>query len=118
MKMIIHLGLTVMFLWVLSILFSGIEIYSIGIAVVAGVVLCLINATIKPIILIIALPFNVLSLGFLTLVINGAMLMLAARWAPGFYIDGFWTAFWGAIVYTMLNSAISVGDSNNSTQES
>jgi putative membrane protein len=67
----------------------------------AALVLCAVNAIVRPIMLLLTLPITVVTLGLFLLVLNGAMLGLAALLVPGFVIDGFWTAVFGAIVISM-----------------
>jgi len=75
-------------------------------ALVAAVVLGLINATLKPVLQIISLPITFLTLGFFYLVVNALMLMLVSALVPGFSISGFWTAFFAAIVLGLLNTLV------------
>ena len=69
----------------------------------AAVVLGLLNIFIKPLILILTLPVNILTLGLFTIVINAALIMLAAAVVPGFEIKGFGSALLFAIVLTLVN---------------
>ncbi|MCL1787356.1 MAG: phage holin family protein [Defluviitaleaceae bacterium] len=102
--MLIRWILSVVFLYVLSFLFSGIEISTFFAAVVAAAVLGLISVTVKPLLQIISLPITFLTLGLFYLVVNGLMLWLVSALVPGFSISGFWTAFFAAIVLSLLNS--------------
>ena len=103
-KLIIHWIISAIFLYVLSFLFRGIVIDSAIAAIVAAVVLGLINATIKPVLQIISLPITFLTLGLFYLIINGLMLMLVSALVPGFYVSGFGTAFFAAIILSLLNA--------------
>jgi len=76
-------------------------------AIIAAVVLGLINAFLRPILVILTLPVNILTLGLFTLIINGALVMLAAAIVPGFVIGGFWQAVLFAIVLSLVNIGIS-----------
>jgi len=73
-------------------------------ALVAAIVLGLINATLKPVLQFISLPITFLSLGLFYLVINGLMLMLVSALVPGFTVSGFFTAFFASIVLSLLNA--------------
>lgn len=64
----------------------------------AALALCAVNAIVRPIMLLLTLPFTVITLGLFLFVLNGAMLGLAALLVPGFVIDSFWTALFGAII--------------------
>ena len=89
-------------------LISGIKIESIGMGIVAAGILGIVNAVIRPIVLILTLPINLLSLGLFTLVINAAMLMLVSEVVPGFVIMSFWAAFWGAIVISLISWIVNI----------
>jgi putative membrane protein len=67
----------------------------------AALVLGMVNAIVRPIMLILTLPITLVTLGLFLLVLNGAMLGLAALVVPGFIIDGFWPALFGAIIVSL-----------------
>jgi putative membrane protein len=67
----------------------------------AALVLGVVNAIVRPIMLILTLPITLVTLGLFLLVLNGAMLGIAALVVPGFIIDGFWTALFGAIIVSL-----------------
>ena len=103
-RLLIHWIVSAIFLYVLSFMFRGIMIEGVMAALIAAVVLGLINATIKPILQIISLPITFLTLGLFYLVINALMLMLVSFLVPGFHVTGFGTAFFAAIVLSLLNA--------------
>lgn len=88
-------------------LLPGVSISSFTTALVAAVVLGIINAIIKPILLILTLPINVLTLGLFTFVINALVILLASNIVPGFKVDGFWWALLFSIVLSLINSFLS-----------
>lgn len=71
--------------------------------IVAALVLGLINIFLKPIILLLTLPINIVSLGLFTLIINTGLFYLTAMIVKGFTITGFWSAFWGAFVFSLIS---------------
>ena len=81
----------------------GVYVTNFYAALVAVLALGLINALIKPIIVVLTLPFNILTLGFFTLIINTFLFWLAATVVKGFYVSGFWPAFWGALAMWVAN---------------
>jgi putative membrane protein len=85
-------------LWLATLLISGLQIADPTTLILAAVLLGVINAFVKPILVILTLPITVLSLGIFLLVINAAMLALVAWLLPGFTISGFGAALLGAIV--------------------
>ncbi len=73
----------------------------------AGVVIGLINALIKPIIQLIALPVVFLTLGLFNIIINVGLLLLADKFLDQLIIKGFWPAFWGVVIFSIINHLIS-----------
>ena len=82
----------------------GVHVDSLTSALIAAVVLGIINAFIKPVLLILTLPINLLSLGLFTFVINALLIILTANLVPGFKVDGFWWALLFSIVLSLVNS--------------
>ena len=78
-----------------------------GAALVAGLVLGLINAIIRPVLILLTLPATLLSLGLFIFVVNAVCLALAAWLVPGFTISGFWAALFGAIVISVISWLLS-----------
>jgi len=68
-----------------------------------ALVLGLLNAFFRPLLILLTLPINVLTLGFFTLIINGLILYLAAWLIKGFYVAGFWNAFVAALVFSIVS---------------
>lgn len=78
----------------------------ISVAVMA-ILLGLLNATLKPLLALLGCGFVMLTLGIGMLFINGLVFWLAGSWAPGIAIDGYWTAFWAAIIVSVVSWALS-----------
>lgn len=98
------LALCIMFVgWVVP----GIMISSFATALVASIVIAIVNVVIKPVLVFLTLPINILTLGFFILVINALLFMFVAYLVPGVEIDGFWSAFLGAIILSILSIGIS-----------
>jgi putative membrane protein len=72
----------------------------------AGVILGIFNSLIKPVVELIALPVIFLTLGLFAVIINIALLILASNFLPNFSIHGFWAAFWGIIVISLVNHVV------------
>jgi len=81
----------------------GIKIQSFYTALIAALILGLINSLIKPVLILLTLPVNILTLGLFTLVINALLFWLAATIVKGFGVDGFWPAFWGALAMSVIS---------------
>ncbi len=89
-------------------LIDGIKIQSIGMGILAAGILGVVNAIIRPVVLILTLPINLLTLGLFTLVINALMLKIVADLVPGFVIETFHAAFWGALVISMVSWLLNI----------
>ena len=86
-------------LWIATRWVSGIRIDTAGTLVLAGLLLGVVNAIVRPILVILTLPITILSLGFFLLIVNTAMVALVAWMLPGFHIyGGFWSAFETALI--------------------
>ena len=69
----------------------------------AGLILGILNSVLKPILVVLTLPVNILTLGLFTLVINALLVLLAARIVPGFEVVSFAAAFWFGLVLSVVN---------------
>jgi putative membrane protein len=90
-------------LWAATELFKGFHIDSATTLVIAGLLLGVVNAIVRPFALLLSLPALLLTLGLFLLVVNAAMLGLVALMLRGFQIDGFWTAVGGALVVSIVS---------------
>jgi putative membrane protein len=107
MMFIIRLVLNALSLIVVASVIPGITIESFPIALLAALVIGLVNALVRPLLEILSLPITVLTLGLFSLVINALMFALAAWLTPGFSVAGFGPAFWGGLLYAVLATVIS-----------
>jgi putative membrane protein len=87
-------------------LLPGVRITGFFAALVTALVLGLINAFIRPVLILLTLPLNILTLGLFTLVINALLIMLAAAVVPGFSVQGFWWALLFGLVLAVINYAL------------
>jgi putative membrane protein len=76
-------------------------------AVVAGILLGFVNALVKPILILLTLPFTLVTLGFFLFVVNAICFGLTAALVPGFDLSGFSAAFFGALVVTLVSWVVS-----------
>jgi putative membrane protein len=89
-------------LWLATLWVSGIRIDDAGTLILAGALLGIINAIVRPIAILLTLPITILSLGFFLLVVNAGMVALVAALLPGFHIfGGFWSAFGTALIVSI-----------------
>ena len=91
--------ISAMGLWIATRWVHGIRIDNAGTLVLAGLLLGLVNAIVRPILVLLTLPITILSLGLFLLVVNTALVALVALMLPGFHIyGGFWSAFATALI--------------------
>lgn len=102
MSLFFHWLLSALAIVIAAYLVPGVTVTLPG-AVVAAIVLGALNLFIRPILLFIALPITIITLGLFSLVVNALLVMLASSVVPGFSIAGFWTAFLFAIVLAVVN---------------
>ncbi len=88
-------------------LFSGIQVSGFGSALFAALVLGILNAFFRPILLILTLPINVLSLGLFTFVINALLLMMTSGIIGGLVVDGFGAALFGSLIISLVSLLLS-----------
>lgn len=89
-------------LYIVSQIVPGIRLTGFGSALVAVIIMGLVNTLIKPILFLLTLPVTILTLGLFSLVINALMLMLVSVLVSGFKVDGFGAAFVGSIVLSLI----------------
>lgn len=106
MKQLFQLILSMLALLITSYIVPGFEITSFWATLVTVVVLSIVNIFVKPIMMLITLPLNVLTLGLFTFVINGLMLMIASSIVPGFVIVGWMPAIIGGIVLGLVSAVL------------
>jgi len=92
---------------VASYLISGIKVSGFFSAFFAAAILGILNAFFRPILLILTLPINILTLGLFTFVINAVLLKMASGVISGFEVHGFWAAVWGALIISGVNWLLS-----------
>jgi len=113
MSFLIRLLVNAVALWVATrvvtgVTYTGAILPLIGVALVFGIV----NAVIRPVLKFLTFPFFILTFGLFALVLNGLMLWLtsslSAALGLGFHVDGFWPAFWGALVVSVVSTLLGI----------
>jgi len=107
MRLLLTWLINIAALFALPFLMSSVTVTHLGAAVVAAIVLGLVNTLIRPILVLLTLPVTVLSLGFFILVINALLFWLVATLIEGFDVTGFWSAFIASILYSIISWALS-----------
>jgi putative membrane protein len=113
MPFVVRLLVNAAALWVATRIVSGVT-YTGGVLPILAVALVfgIVNAILKPVAIILTFPILIVTLGLFTLVINGVMLLLTSKLSDslglGFHVSGFWPAFWGALVVTLVSWLLSM----------
>lgn len=90
-------------LWLATEWVSGITVSTPTTLILAALLLGVVNAIVRPIVVLLTLPVTLITLGLFLLVVNAAMLGLVAAFLPGFSIAGFWPAFWAALLVSLVS---------------
>jgi putative membrane protein len=107
MRLLLTWAINAAALFALPFLMTSIRIDSVITALVAALILGLINTLIRPILVLLTLPVTFLTLGLFIFVINALLFWLTANLVDGFHVAGFWSAFGGAILYSIISWVLS-----------
>ena len=105
-KLLVHWVLSALCLLLVAHFVPGFYVRGFGTALIAAVVIGLVNGTIGWLLKVITFPITILTFGIFWLLINALMLKFAAIYVPGFEVRGLWPAFWGGLILSVLNMII------------
>lgn len=105
-RMLVNWILSAVLLLVVSRVVPGFVVTSFTAALIAAVVIGLVNATLGLILKVFTFPLTILTFGIFLLIINALMLLLSAHFVPGFAIQGFAPAFWAAVLLAVLHPLV------------
>src|SRR6476660_2417443 len=103
MRFLVHLIVNAAAVFLAANFVPGIAVTGFGVALLAGLILGFVNAIIKPVLFVLTLPFTIVTLGLFIFVVNAICLALVAWLVPGFSINGFRAALFGAIVVSLVS---------------
>ncbi|MAQ59119.1 hypothetical protein CL638_01725 [bacterium] len=103
MNIILRILLSALTLLVIAYFVPGIAVDGVYIAIIAAIVLGILNAVVRPVLLVLTLPITLLTLGLFAFVINGLLFWFAASFLEGFSVSGFWTALMGSLLMTLAS---------------
>jgi putative membrane protein len=106
MRILVAWLINALALFLLPYVFPWVTVDSMGAALIAALVLGLVNALIRPVLFLLTLPVTILTLGLFILVINGLLFWWVGSFLEGFRVAGFWSGVFGAIVYSLITWAI------------
>ena len=103
MRFLVHLLVIALALWVTAYVLPGVEFSSWQALVISAIVLGLLNALVRPTLVLLTLPITVLTLGLFYLIVNGFTFLLASKLVSGFEVTSFWWAVLGALVVSLVS---------------
>jgi putative membrane protein len=106
MNLILRIIISAVVAFGLSYILSGVHIDKFTTALLVAIVLGILNAIIKPIIVILTLPITIFTFGLFLFVINAAIILIAAKFVPGFKVDGFWWALLFSFLLSLITSLL------------
>jgi len=106
-RFVFRWAVTTIAVMVASSVIRGIRYDTVAALIGASLLLGILNAFVRPFLLIISVPLILLTLGLFILVLNGLLLLLVPHVVVGFHVDSFWSAFWGAIVISLVSWLLS-----------
>lgn len=113
LSVIIRWLINALVLLIIPYIVKGVGVDGFYTAFILAAVLAFVNAFIRPILVILTLPINILTLGLFTLVINGLLFWFVSTFIKGFFVTDFWAAFWAALVYTAVSVLINLVTNDN-----
>ena len=106
MNVLIRWFVNALSLFIVSKIVTGIEVKDFTTALVASIIIGLINTLIKPVLLLLTLPINILTLGLFTFIINAILLLMAGNLISGFIVVNFWSALVGSILLSLVSTVL------------
>lgn len=106
MKLLVKWLLSAVALLIVAYLYSGVQVSSFGSAMIAALVIGLLNTVLRPVLVVLTLPVTILTVGLFLFVVNGLMFWAASGLLNGFHVAGFWAAMLGALIYSLLGLVI------------
>jgi putative membrane protein len=108
MKLLLRWALNAVALMLAPEVLTEIRVDGYAAALISALLLGFVNAIIRPVLVLVTLPITLLTLGLFTLVINALMFWAVSGLVAGFVVPDFWTAFWGALLYSLLTWLVSL----------
>ncbi|MEM6523542.1 MAG: phage holin family protein [Bacteroidota bacterium] len=113
MKFLIRLVLSALAVMLASFLLPGVTTDGFLVAILVAAILGLLNAIVKPVLIVLTIPITIVTLGLFLLVINASIILMADSLISGFAVDGFWWALLFSFVLTILNTILGGLDAKN-----
>ncbi len=112
MKLFLRLVVNILIFFLMAAIVPGIYLGGFWAALLAVVILSVVNVTLRPLLILLTLPLTILTLGLFTFVINAVLLLLVAAVVPGFNVSNFGAAFLGALLYSLAHMLLNHVEKN------
>lgn len=106
MQILVNLIINGLAVFITSRILPGVAVDDFFVAILVSVILGVVNTFLKPILLLLTLPINILTLGLFTFVINAIMVLIVGGLVPGFRVDGFWSALLFSLILSIVSGVI------------
>lgn len=106
MKLLIHIAVTAGALLLVAHYMPGIDVEGVTPALIAALLLGILNALVRPILVLLTLPITVLTLGLFIFCINAVLFLVVAAFVDGFTVSGFWVALFGSLLVSVVSTLI------------
>ena len=106
MKLLIHIAVTAGALLLVAHYMPGIDVEGVIPALIAALLLGILNALVRPILVLLTLPITVLTLGLFIFCINAVLFLVVAAFVDGFTVSGFWVALFGSLLVSVVSTLI------------
>ncbi len=114
MNIIIKLLISTVSVMIVAWLLPGVHVDSITTALIVAAVIGVLNIFLKPLLVIFTIPITIITLGFFLLVINTIIIIIASNLVDGFFVDGFWWAFFFSILLSFISSLLGINKNRSS----
>lgn len=104
-NLLLSLIVTALSILLVGEIIPGIEVVNFSNAIIAAIVLGIINITLKPVLFVLTLPINILTLGLFSFLLNAFFFYFVSEIVSGFSVEGFWAAIFGSIIVSLISSA-------------
>lgn len=106
MGIIVRLLISALAVFAGAYILPGVHVRNFTTAIIVAIILALLNAFLKPVLVILTIPVTVITLGLFLLVINAVIILLCAKLVDGFRVDGFWYAMLFSVVLSLINAVL------------
>ena len=117
MQFILKMLISTLAVMATSYILPGVRLESFLTAIATALLIAFLNTIVKPLLVILTIPFTLLTFGLFLLVINAAIIMMASGLIPGFYVDGFWYALLFSLILSVITAVMGSMVTSDSTQK-